>query len=67
MTNVNEMEGKPSIKIEDEFKSRLECFKCKKIIPLGEYYTKTIISKRVLCSECDKGILDEGDILQAIE
>jgi len=36
---------------------------CGRKIPSGEYYSKSIITGKITCSNCDKGILIKGNFL----
>jgi len=44
-------------------KGKSTCSICGKKIPLGEFYSKSIISGKITCSNCDKGVLVKGDLL----
>ncbi len=44
-------------------KNKLTCSKCGRNIPSGEFYSKSIISGKITCFDCDKGILIKGDLL----
>ncbi len=44
-------------------KGKSICSMCGKKIPSGEYYSKSIISGKITCSNCDKGVLVKGDLL----
>ena len=44
-------------------KGKSTCSICGKKIPLGEFYSKSIISSKIICSNCDKGVLVKGDLL----
>jgi len=44
-------------------KGKSVCSICGKKIPAGEFYSKSIISGKITCSDCDKGALGRGDLL----
>jgi DNA-directed RNA polymerase subunit RPC12/RpoP len=44
-------------------KIKSTCSLCERKIPSGEYYSKSIITGKISCSNCDKGILIKGDLL----
>lgn len=44
-------------------KAKSICSTCGKKIPLGEFYSKSIITGKITCSNCDKGVLAKGDLL----
>ncbi len=44
-------------------KTKSICSACGKKIPLGEFYSKSIITGKIACSNCDKGVLVKGDLL----
>lgn len=44
-------------------KEKATCSVCGRKIPLGEFYSKSIISGKITCSYCDKGVLDKGDLI----
>ena len=44
-------------------KGKSICSVCGKKIPPGEYYSKSIISGKITCTNCDKAVLVKGDLL----
>ena len=42
------------------------CFKCKRIISPQEYYVESILTGKIICSDCDEDLLITGDIFYSI-
>jgi NAD-dependent SIR2 family protein deacetylase len=45
----------------------LHCSQCHKKISPGTFITRMVRSKKVLCPDCDEGVLEKGDMFLAIE
>jgi DNA-directed RNA polymerase subunit RPC12/RpoP len=43
------------------------CSICGRKIPSGEFYSKSIITGKITCSNCDNGVLVKGDLLFSID
>ena len=44
-------------------KKKSICSICGKKIHSGEFYSTSIITGKITCSDCDKGVLIKGDLL----
>lgn len=44
-------------------KGKITCSECGRVIPIGEFYSKSVIDGSITCSMCDKGVLVKGDLL----